>query len=142
MVLFLVKKLFLRKLLRLKTAVSSQFKYLLTIVSLFTAACLLRPAYAQSPHYNISGVVRDAASGEPLAGAVVNIDELWAVTEADGSFTVERVSSGKCTLKTSLLGYVDVSMPLEVKADIKNLEIKMQVSTLALKEVVVGAAPP
>lgn len=142
MVLFLVKKLFLRKLLRLKTAVSSQFKYLLTIVSLFTAACLLRPSYAQSPHYNISGVVRDAASGEPLAGAVVNIDELWAVTEVDGSFTVERVSSGKCTLKTSLLGYVDVSMPLEVKADIKNLEIKMQVSTLALKEVVVTAQRP
>ncbi len=132
----------MRKLIRLKTAVSSQFKYLLTIVSLFAAACLLRPAYAQSTRYDVGGTVRDAATGEPLAGAVVNIDELWAVTEADGRFTVERVGTGKCTLKVSLLGYVDVTIPLDVKGEVKNLEIKMQVSTLALKEVVVTAQRP
>ncbi len=121
---------------------SIQLKSFLATVSLLAAACLLLPARAQNTYFNVSGTVKDASSGEPLAGAVVNVEELWAVTADDGKFTVERVSPGKCTLKASLLGYVDMAMPLDVKGEVKNLEIKMQVSTLALKEVVVTAQRP
>lgn len=125
-----------------ETIVSSHLKYLLTLASLLLVAGFMRPALAQNAFYDVSGTVRDLSSGEPLAGAVVNIDELWSVTEADGRFTIARVSPGKCTLKVSLLGYVDVAMPLEVKGRTGGLEVKMQVSTLALKEVVVTAQRP
>lgn len=120
----------------------SRLKHILTVVSLLAAAWGSLPAAAQNALFRVSGIVRDASSGEPLAGAVVNIDELWAVTEADGKFVIERVGAGKCDLKASLLGYVDVSMPLEVKGNVGGVDVRMQVSTLALKEVVVTAQRP
>lgn len=99
-------------------------------------------AYAQSALHGVGGKVIDAASGEPLAGAVVNIDELWAVTDENGAFSIERVADGKYSLKVSLLGYVDASQPLDVRGEVGGVIVRMQLSTLALKEVVVTAQRP
>ncbi len=99
-------------------------------------------AYAQPALWSVGGKVVDASTGEPLAGAVVNIDELWAVTDDGGTFSIERVARGKYELKVSLLGYVDAALPLEVRGEVGGLTVKMQLSTLALKEVVVTAQRP
>ncbi len=109
-------------------------------VCLLAVLCCGAPgAYAQS---SVGGRVLDSATGEPLAGAVVGIDELWAVTGEDGAFLIERVARGKYELKASLLGYVDAALPLEVRGDVSGLTVRMKLSTLALEEVVVTAQRP
>ncbi len=109
---------------------------------LFCLLCAAGSACAQGVTRSVGGKVIDASTGEPLAGAVVNIDELWAVTDERGAFGIERVAEGKCELKVSLLGYVDAALPLEVRGDVSGLTLKMQPGTLALKEVVVTAQRP
>ncbi len=104
--------------------------------------CGAGSAYAQPALWGVGGKVVDASTGEPLAGAVVNIDELWAVTDDGGAFRIERVARGKYELKVSILGYVDAALPLEVRGEVSGLTVKMQLSTLALKEVVVTAQRP
>ncbi|HCZ22153.1 MAG TPA: hypothetical protein DHU72_01405, partial [Rikenellaceae bacterium] len=73
---------------------------------------VLLPAAPQ--HFKVSGTVTDAATGEPLIGAVVNVDELWAITDADGKFVIDKVQPGKYDIKVSILGYVDYKLSIEV----------------------------
>lgn len=63
---------------------------------------------------------------------------LYAVTDTNGNVTLDDVPEGECTLVISYLGYNTVEKPLNVKRDIEQ-NIKMQQSTLALKEVRVTA---
>ena len=101
---------------------------------------VLLPAAPQ--HFKVSGTVTDAATGEPLIGAVVNVDELWAITDADGKFVIDKVQPGKYDIKVSILGYVDYKLSIEVRKDIPNISFKLKESSLALSEVVVTANRP
>lgn len=93
--------------------------------------------------YTVSGRVLDAAGDIPLPGAAVSIDGgLWAVTDAEGRFSIKGVQSGKYMLTASCLGYVDTPTEVEVKSDVTGLVIRMQEHSLALKEVVVTAQNP
>lgn len=101
-------------------------------------------AFAGPGGSRLSGLVKDAASGDVLAGVALSLGEdyLWAVTDADGRFVIENVQKGRYNLKAEFLGYVDVTAPVDVRADIDTLEILMSVSSLALEEVVVTAQRP
>lgn len=92
--------------------------------------------------FSVRGRVSDAATGEALAGAVVNVDELWAISGEDGSFVIDRVQPGDYSLNSTLLGYVDCSMDITVSGDVSGIELKMKASSLALSEVVVTAQRP
>lgn len=75
----------------------------------WTAACFLAaaaPLAAQSTGA-ISGTVRDASSGRPLASALVTIEEgrRGAVTDATGSFRIREVRSGWHRVRAALIGY-------------------------------------
>lgn len=89
----------------------------------------------------ISGKVVDAASGEPVPGAIVRLDEnyLWAITDEDGEFELEGVQKGTYALEVSCLGYVTYTREIKVTSDIEDIVIKISENTLALKEVVVTA---
>ena len=91
--------------------------------------------------YSVSGRVLEAAGGEPMAGVVINLDGnyLWTVTDADGSFRIDGVEAGSYTLTATSLGYVDATLEITVKGNVKDLIISLQESSLALKEVVVTA---
>lgn len=92
----------------------------------------------------VSGVVKDAVSGEGLCGVTLKLGEdyLWAVTGLDGDFEIVNVQKGGYVLTASYLGYVDVSVEINVDKDVTGLEILMQESSLALDEVVVTAQRP
>lgn len=107
-----------------------------SVFILLLLACTL--AKAQS-RFSISGIVKDAESGSPLAGAVLSIDELWAVTDDQGRFSFERLQKATYNLKISLLGYADYSAKILVDKDIEAVEYKLRESSLALEEVVVTA---
>ena len=89
----------------------------------------------------VRGRVSDAKSGEAVVGAVVKLDDnyLWAVSDLDGYFVLEGIQPGKYALTVSCLGYVDDARTLEVRKDVTGLEIRMNVSSLALDGVVVTA---
>ena len=112
------------------------------IVLLLTLlAAVVSPA-APAGH-RVSGRVLDVSGDLPLPGATVSLDGgLWAVTDADGLFTIRGVQPGKYRMTASCLGYVDSQMELDVKGDVSGLVIRMQESSLALKEVVVTAQKP
>lgn len=62
----------------------------------------------------LSGVVRDAASGDPVAGAVVALDGLTmtgltsppATTDADGRYVLEGVPKGPFSVRVGKAGYL------------------------------------
>ncbi len=96
---------------------------------------------ALAQRHIISGTVVDSKSGEAVAGAAVNVEDLglWSVTEADGSFALPEVSPGRYTLLFSCLGYVDRELTITVNRDITELKVKLDLNTLALKGVTVTA---
>jgi len=81
---------------------------------------VLAPAVAgaQEPEHQgeLEGVVRDAETSEPLAGAVVSLvgGRNSAVTHGDGSFHLRRVSSGVYTLRAERLGYRTATLEVTV----------------------------
>ena len=96
---------------------------------------------AQPARYNVSGVVVERGSGEPvvMATAVIRDLGLWAVTDADGRFEMTGVTAGQHTLEISLLGYETRVLPLDIKGPVSKLKVELAVSSLSLEEVVVTA---
>lgn len=107
---------------------------------------MLLAAFASSAapvSYSVSGRVLDSAGDLPVPGAVVTLDGgLWAVTDFEGRFGFRGVQPGKYTLSATCLGYVDTPHEIDVKGDVSGIIIRMQESSLALKEVVVTAQKP
>lgn len=113
-------------------------KRILLIVILGIAATL----QAVAATYSVSGKVTDVKDGTPLAGAVVSLEGLWAVSANDGSFTLTKVQPGTYRLKVSLLGYVDLERSLKVDRNIAGLSLALTYNTLALEGVTVTASYP
>lgn len=109
---------------------------------LLTTAILLLTAFCVSAQtWSVSGRILEAGSGDPVIGAVVRIgdDYLWAIADTEGEFTFENVQQGKHELEASCLGYVSVTIEIDVRKDIEGLDIRLHENSLALDEVVVTA---
>ena len=79
----------------------------LVLLALFAAA----PAFAQSseapPAHSVYGVVTDAETGAPLAGAGVVLVDLGigAITDRQGHFVIENVPAGTHTARAGASTY-------------------------------------
>ncbi len=75
----------------------------------------------------ISGIVRDAETGEALAGVLVKIEETGTTiyTDFEGNFEL-MIAPGSYTLTTSMISYAAIKSPVEVKpaADIVTLKLE------------------
>lgn len=89
----------------------------------------------------ISGIVRDASSGEPLPGASVRLENTRFGTTADlqGRFQFRQVSAGSYDLVATYVGYKTFRQPLDVQQPALTIEIKLNKSSLQADEVVVSA---
>lgn len=98
-------------------------------------------AFAQAEGRSVSGTVTEAESGAPIPGAAVQLGEdwLWTTTDTEGRFSFENVQRGEWELEVSCLGYVTVSMKINVEKDVEDIRIVLQEHSLALDEVVVTA---
>ncbi len=96
---------------------------------------------APSRLHEISGNVAEYATDIPVVGAAVRLgdDYLWTTTDLDGNFSLSKVQPGKYVLEVSCLGYVSVSVEIDVEKDVDGLEFRLHESSLALDEVVVTA---
>jgi len=91
--------------------------------------------------YELHGVVMEAKTQMPIAGAVVKVGEdyLWTTTDIDGSFTFDNVQQGEWHITASCLGYVNAVVSVKVTGDVHDIQILMYENSLALDEVVVTA---
>ncbi|MDE0357654.1 MAG: TonB-dependent receptor [Gammaproteobacteria bacterium] len=85
----------------------------------------------------IEGVVRDADSSEPLAGALVSVDGTarMAITHGDGTFHVPVPGLGIFTVRVERLGYRTVSLEVDAsRAEV--LQVALEANPIALPAVV------
>jgi hypothetical protein len=113
----------------------------LLLLSILTLTILSSPSFAQVG--KISGIVKDANTGETLIGANVLIEgtNIGAATNVDGYYSIINVSPGTYNLKVSMVGYtpqitkdvrVNIDLTTEINANLKS-------STFETEEVVVVA---
>ena len=91
----------------------------------------------------LSGYVLDEASGEPLAGVNVSLENtnLGAITGTNGSFYIDGVAPGRYTLRADYIGYADSRVFTRVKSrNETQLRIRMAESNMEREEAVVAVA--
>ena len=108
---------------------------------LFTACAVGFAAYADPKYFPVSGTVTEYGTEIPVIGAAVRLGEdyLWTTTDIDGKFALDKVQPGEYVLEVSCLGYVTVSVSVDVRKDMEGIAITLHESSLALDEVVVTA---
>ena len=103
-------------------------------------ALLLAPAVVTAQERgNVAGVVVDAATQQPLAGALVTIQATAAsgLTDERGRFLLANVPRGTHTLRVQFLGYKLVTREVTVGATTEPLTIALETDPLRLDELVV-----
>lgn len=86
---------------------------------------------------NISGVITDNETGDPLFGAAVLIKgtTTGSQTDFDGKFNFETDVKPPYTLVISYLGYDNMEINVSSEADLKSLKIKLKSSSLKIEGV-------
>lgn len=86
-------------------------------------AILYFPLVGLAQNVEIKGIVQDTATLPQEGASVVLLNakdsllEKFAITEADGSFSIKRVSNGAYILQISFLGYQTYDQPLNLTED-------------------------
>ena len=88
---------------------------------------------------SISGVVKDASSGNAIAGANVIVEgtDLGSATDEDGNFTIEDVSPGS-ELTASVIGYENQSIYADTESVV--FELNREVLEMSQLEVLASRA--
>jgi len=107
---------------------------------------ILVPFLLQAQTGKISGVVKDASTGEPLISASITIQgtNAGAATNLDGFYSILNVPPGTYTIKASMIGYTS-SILRNVRVNINQtseLNISLKEESIQANEVVVTATPP
>ena len=101
------------------------FNYLCTLLCAFML--MSTGLHAQT---TVSGNVKDATTGDPLAGVNILIKGTVSgtITDVDGNFSL-RIRTVPATLVFSMIGFTP--QELEVTADKSNIEIKLEESIMS-----------
>ena len=88
----------------------------------------------------VSGIVKEAKTGEPIPGANIKIigKSIGTTTDFDGHFSFKVVQSVPFTLEVSLIGYSAENV--EITKNNQKVEVLLDESATALDEVVVSAS--
>ncbi len=110
--------------------------FLFLLLCLFSVTCAI---FAQEKKYTVSGIVSDAANGEDLIGASIQVTNTrtGVVTNTYGFYSLS-LSAGEYVLRFSYIGYISRDIPVELYADTK-INIALEVNARELEEVVVTA---
>jgi TonB-linked SusC/RagA family outer membrane protein len=104
---------------------------------LVVAMLLSTVAFAQTRQ--LQGTVKDSQTGAPLGSVSIKVQgkNIFAITGADGAFTLKNAPEGEITLETSLIGYT--SKGIKVAAGQTTVDFAMEESSSQLGEVTVTA---
>ncbi len=95
-----------------------------------------------SKNINVSGIIRDATTGEtlPYANIMVNNSQMGTQANSDGHFSLLGIPSDTSSLEISFLGYNSKTMSLNPELDKSNLEIELTPNDLIIDEITISAA--
>ncbi|MVT12032.1 SusC/RagA family TonB-linked outer membrane protein [Chitinophaga tropicalis] len=104
---------------------------------LVVAMLLSTVAFAQTRQ--LQGTVKDSKSGAPLGSVSIKVQgkNVFAVTGADGAFTLKNAPEGEFLLEVSLIGYT--SRGIKVPSGQSSLDLTLEESSSQLGEVTVTA---
>ena len=90
----------------------------------------------------IRGQVCDVASGEPIIGVTVQVDDessATSISDIDGNFVIENVPVGRHSIKASYMGYEPLVLKEQLLSSGKELvlNLRMRESVSALGEIIV-----
>lgn len=127
----------LSKLLKMYNSAKLVFKAFLSI--LFVAFSIL--ASAQT----IRGKVTDAATGEPLVGATVSLEntKFATIVNLDGSYVLKNVPAGRYEIKVKYSGYEKATEKnVEIKAgeDVKGINFQLKTESKELDNVIIRSS--
>lgn len=117
---------------------------LLLIIYIFS---LTVPSFAQGKKYNISGVISEAGSAEPLIGANVSIymDSIksgsvlrGAATNKYGYYSIPDFPAGTVYFFVSSVGYETKITRIKVPGNSQRLDFSLLKKTLTLNEIVIS----
>ena len=100
-------------------------KFVAALAGLFVAFAL------SAQNHKITLQLQDASNAEPVAFATVSLtpekgQPKYTLSDGDGHALLEKVKSGKYTLKAEIMGYKPYEKALEVKADVNLGIVKLQ----------------
>ncbi|HEX8273208.1 MAG TPA: carboxypeptidase-like regulatory domain-containing protein [Longimicrobiaceae bacterium] len=113
-------------------------------VALAAALAAAVPAFAQGARESspvpLSGQVTDRGTGQPLAGAYVELagTRLEALTDDNGRFSFKRVRPGEHTLSVSLLGYADQERTVQVAQGQADVAVALEPDAVVLEGLTVN----
>ena len=97
------------------------------------------PAWSQG--HSFSGRVVEKGTGDPVefATVLVNATEQWAVTDAEGRFSIQNIKAGKSLVTVASLGYATLSREFSFAKDIADCKLQLEADNLLLQSAVVTA---
>ena len=101
---------------------------------------LLVPMVVLAQQTTVGGTIIDEKTGRPLPQVSVSVGRVSVVTNEDGAFLL-KLSDTPNSITVSHLGYKTKKVPLHA-GDTENLKIKLQPTTIQLREVVVRTGNP
>ncbi len=114
------------------------------IICCFAIICISQSFFAQSLTQTLRGKVTDADSGQPLAGATVQIieNQFGTVTDSAGNYCLSNVPVGRYQVQVSFVGYQSLTVTEILLESGRELvqNIALSESSAALSEVVVQAS--
>lgn len=112
------------------------------LVLLLLSLLIIPVSFAQGQKkYTLEGKVTLSGTEEPIPYANVLIKELnlWAFTNADGSFKIVGILPGTYNLEASSLGYQKTVFQVKIIKDVASFRIQLKEDNLTLDDVVVTA---
>ena len=109
-------------------------RYVLSIFIIFCWVLTMMPIGLAEIPANIRGVVKDAESGEPIAGAIVKAKGLFTSTDSDGRF-VMKLKADTDSVYFRSMGYASLMLP--ATADMS--DVRLSRKETQLNDVVVEA---
>jgi outer membrane receptor protein involved in Fe transport len=121
--------------------ISRLLVYTLILSSSFLLAQVSASNAVQNDQITISGVVVDASTGQPLAGAnvVVRGTIVGVATDSRGEFTLNVNDTPPITIAVSIIGYRSTELEI-TEANVNNLRIELSEETILGNDVVVSAS--
>lgn len=91
----------------------------------------LKKASSPSATVSLYGRITEASSGQPVAGASVNLPDVkkGAITNSDGEYLIRNLAAGNYWIEISSVGYQSISERITLTADLQ-LDFSLQPSIL------------
>ena len=93
----------------------------------------------------ISGKVTDAASGQPIAGAMAIIDgtTMGAVSDGEGRFAIQRLSPGSYTVRVSMISFSSFTSPVTLReGENAQLDVILSEEPRTLDNIIITSTRP